>query len=109
MQSRPGLAGSPDAREPTAGASVHEGIVGSRGCGEDHFRLRTLASTLGGDMSTTVKSKRTASRTTNGRESTAKPNERIATAPQSAAAPSPFTPIADYGFLSDCHTGALVA
>ena len=29
--------------------------------------------------------------------------------PQSAAAPSPFTPIADYGFLSDCHTGALIA
>jgi alpha,alpha-trehalase len=25
------------------------------------------------------------------------------------AAPSPFTPIADYGFLSNCHTGALVA
>jgi GH15 family glucan-1,4-alpha-glucosidase len=22
---------------------------------------------------------------------------------------SPFTPIADYAFLSDCHTGALVA
>ena len=22
---------------------------------------------------------------------------------------SPFPPIADYGFLSDCHTGALVA
>jgi GH15 family glucan-1,4-alpha-glucosidase len=32
-----------------------------------------------------------------------------APAPQSAAAPSPFTPIADYAFLSDCHTGALVA
>ncbi|HEY2437924.1 MAG TPA: glycoside hydrolase family 15 protein, partial [Solirubrobacteraceae bacterium] len=31
------------------------------------------------------------------------------TKPQSAAAPSPFTPIADYGFLSNCHTGALVA
>jgi alpha,alpha-trehalase len=30
-------------------------------------------------------------------------------APLSAAAPSPFTPIADYAFLSDCHTGALVA
>jgi GH15 family glucan-1,4-alpha-glucosidase len=30
-------------------------------------------------------------------------------APQSAAMPSPFPPIADYGFLSDCHTGALVA
>jgi GH15 family glucan-1,4-alpha-glucosidase len=29
--------------------------------------------------------------------------------PRSAAAPSPFTPIANYGFLSDCHTGALVA
>ena len=25
------------------------------------------------------------------------------------SAPSPFTPIADYAFLSDCHTGALVA
>jgi GH15 family glucan-1,4-alpha-glucosidase len=31
------------------------------------------------------------------------------TTPQSAAAPSPFPPIADYAFLSDCHTGALVA
>jgi hypothetical protein len=29
--------------------------------------------------------------------------------PQSAAAPWPFTPIAQYGFLSNCHTGALVA
>ena len=28
---------------------------------------------------------------------------------QSAAAPSPFPPIADYGFLSDFHTGALVS
>jgi GH15 family glucan-1,4-alpha-glucosidase len=28
---------------------------------------------------------------------------------RSAAAPSPFTPIADYAFLSDCHTGALIA
>ncbi|HXS44195.1 MAG TPA: glycoside hydrolase family 15 protein [Solirubrobacteraceae bacterium] len=32
-----------------------------------------------------------------------------ASAEQSAAAPSPFTPIADYAFLSNCHTGALVA
>jgi GH15 family glucan-1,4-alpha-glucosidase len=31
------------------------------------------------------------------------------TRPQSAAAPSPFPPIADYAFLSNCHTGALVA
>jgi alpha,alpha-trehalase len=29
--------------------------------------------------------------------------------PQSAIARSPFPPIADYGFLSNCHTGALVA
>src|SRR5437763_5572550 len=33
----------------------------------------------------------------------------VAAAPQSAAMPSPFTPIADYGFLSNGHTGALVA
>jgi GH15 family glucan-1,4-alpha-glucosidase len=40
------------------------------------------------------------------------PNTEQAATPkteQSAAAPSPFTPIADYAFLSDCHTGALVA
>jgi GH15 family glucan-1,4-alpha-glucosidase len=34
---------------------------------------------------------------------------RTQPAPQSAAAPSPFPPIADYAFLSNCHTGALVA
>jgi GH15 family glucan-1,4-alpha-glucosidase len=28
---------------------------------------------------------------------------------QSAALPSPFPPIADYAFLSNCHTGALIA
>jgi GH15 family glucan-1,4-alpha-glucosidase len=28
---------------------------------------------------------------------------------QSAATPSPFPPIADFAFLSDCHTGALIA
>ncbi len=28
---------------------------------------------------------------------------------QSAATPSPFPPIADYAFLSNCHTGALIA
>jgi GH15 family glucan-1,4-alpha-glucosidase len=32
-----------------------------------------------------------------------------AKAPQSAAAPSPFPPIAEYAFLSNCHTGALVS
>jgi alpha,alpha-trehalase len=34
---------------------------------------------------------------------------RPRSAEQSAAAPSPFPPIADFAFLSDCHTGALVA
>jgi GH15 family glucan-1,4-alpha-glucosidase len=29
--------------------------------------------------------------------------------PQSAAMPSPFPPIASYGFVSNCHTGALIA
>jgi alpha,alpha-trehalase len=33
----------------------------------------------------------------------------IEAAAQSAAAPSPFPPIADYAFLSNCHTGALIA
>jgi alpha,alpha-trehalase len=32
-----------------------------------------------------------------------------ATQLRSAATPSPFTPIEDYAFLSNCHTGALVA
>jgi GH15 family glucan-1,4-alpha-glucosidase len=36
--------------------------------------------------------------------------EKVAEAPvQSAAAPSPFPPIAEYAFLSNCHTGALIA
>jgi len=41
--------------------------------------------------------------------------DRIVTPPareemaQSAAMPSPFPPIADYAFLSNCHTGALLA
>ena len=37
------------------------------------------------------------------------PKDKVEPQPQSAAAPSPFPPIADYAFLSNCHTGALVA
>jgi alpha,alpha-trehalase len=37
------------------------------------------------------------------------PAPRVPMEPQSAAAPSPFPQIADYAFLSNCHTGALVA
>ena len=59
-------------------------------------------------MSTTARGRRAASKSADGGQpaTTAKPQEDM---PQSAAAPSPFTPIADYAFLSDCHTGALVA
>jgi alpha,alpha-trehalase len=35
--------------------------------------------------------------------------KRTGSPPQSSAMPSPFPPIADYAFLSDCHTGALIA
>ena len=37
------------------------------------------------------------------------PKREAETMPQSAAAPSPVPPIADYAFLSNCHTGALIA
>ena len=37
------------------------------------------------------------------------PKDKVGPQPQSAAAPSPFPPIADYAFLSNCHTGALIA
>jgi alpha,alpha-trehalase len=57
----------------------------------------------------TVKNKRGKSKgAEGGKPAGGKPVEEP-TMPQSAAAPSPFTPIADYGFLSDCHTGALIA
>jgi alpha,alpha-trehalase len=40
---------------------------------------------------------------------TPKTDQKVEAERQSAAAPSPFPPIADYAFLSNCHTGALVA
>jgi alpha,alpha-trehalase len=43
-----------------------------------------------------------------GRTATADEKRALAWAP-SEAAPSPFPPIEDYGFLSNCHTGSLVA
>ncbi len=60
-------------------------------------------------MSTTVKPKRNSRKSANGDGQPAAIKAEPAAKPQSAAAPSPFTPIADYAFLSDCHTGALVA
>src|SRR5918995_5792959 len=60
--------------------------MGPAGCRGARRRLRRLAGALGRAVSV------------------AEP-----ATPQSAAAPSPFPPIADYGFLSNCHTGALIA
>jgi GH15 family glucan-1,4-alpha-glucosidase len=57
-------------------------------------------------MSTAAKDKRT---TSGDRAKAGETKPQAAAMSQSAAAPSPFTPIADYAFLSNCHTGALVA
>jgi GH15 family glucan-1,4-alpha-glucosidase len=61
---------------------------------------------MGGVMSPVTRAK--APRPTSSGNGKPAPDAAPATA-QSAAAPSPFTPIANYGFLSDCHTGALIA
>jgi alpha,alpha-trehalase len=61
---------------------------------------------MGGGVMSTTKVKKAAQRDGH---AAAETKPVAATMPQSAAAPSPFTPIADYAFLSDCHTGALVA
>ena len=60
-------------------------------------------------MSTTAKSRRGPDKAADGGQPTVENKKQAATMPQSAAAPSPFTPIAEYAFLSNCHTGALVA
>src|SRR3954465_1711338 len=61
--------------------------MGAGGRGRAPHRPRCLARTVGDSVS----------------------DKPSAEAPQSAAAPSPFPPISEYAFLSDCHTGALVA
>jgi GH15 family glucan-1,4-alpha-glucosidase len=55
---------------------------------------------------TTAKPKR---QRRNGQPAQAKARRTTPAPVQSAAAPSPFPPIANYAFLSDCHTGALLA
>ncbi len=77
------------ARRAAAGASVRAGQLGAEGSGRARCRSRPLARALDRAMS--------------------KAEAKTEPAPQSAAAPSPFPPIADYAFLSNCHTGALVA
>ena len=65
------------------------GIVGTGRGRRARRRPRPVARAVGGVMSTVDTTRRGAR--------------------QSAAMPSPFPPIEDYAFLSDCHTGALVA
>jgi GH15 family glucan-1,4-alpha-glucosidase len=63
-------------------------------------------------MSSAARTRRTNAKSTDGvHQPVAEPEPKPQTLNmgQSAAAPSPFTPIAEYGFLSNCHTGALVA
>ncbi len=68
-------------------------------------------------MSATTRGRRTPSKSADGTSSTSVDGGPVLVqapgesppATESAAAPSPFTPIADYAFLSDCHTAALVA
>ena len=69
-----------------------KGTLGPGGRGSAAARLRRLARPVG-DVMTAVNGAKTVPQTE----------------PQSAAAPSPFPPIAYYGFLSNCHTSALVA
>ena len=99
------------ARAPAAGAPVRARGHGGRQAADQLLAGFGRGTTVGGVMSTD--SARTSARPASpadGRDGRPRRRSRAAaTKPQSAAAPSPFTPIADYAFLSDCHTGALVA
>jgi len=59
-------------------------------------------------MATTSKVRSNKSKSPHDEHPAAKPKRQVAATQQSSPASSPFTPIADYAFLSDCHTGALV-
>ena len=82
------------ARVAAAGPPLRPGHVGPGGGRFDHGGPGSLARTLDHAMSTTA-----------GTSGQREQQPRV----QSAAAPSPFPPIADYAFLSNCHTAALVA
>ena len=87
---RGGLAGdAAAARRAAPGARLRARELGPEGRRQAGRRPRTLAPALGAGMTAVEPA-----------------TERQ---PQSAAAPSPFPPIAEYAFLSNCHTGALVA
>src|SRR5213078_2461030 len=90
------------ARRRATGASIREGLMGSGGGRRAGPRPRTLARSLAGVVSAD-RGRRT------GRAGAATGAAAALSMPQSAAAPSPFPPIADYAFISDCHTSALIA
>src|SRR5690348_12927987 len=81
--------------EPAAGAPICPRKLGPAGSRQARRRPRPVARPMDGRMSAT--------------KSPPTKQKKAAAQPQSAAAPSPFPPIAEYAFLSDCHTGALVA
>jgi alpha,alpha-trehalase len=60
-------------------------------------------------MSTAAKANKRASKRTDGAAPSATGEAPAAADAPSPAARSPFTPIEDYAFLSNCHTGALLA
>src|SRR5688500_8409142 len=76
------------ARRAAPGRPLRPGVVGAVRRRRRRRRPQPLARPLGGRVSTT----------------TTRPTERA-----HKAMPSPFPPIEDFAFLSDCHTGALVA
>ncbi len=99
------------ARRPAAGAPLREGRLGTGRGRPRRRRPRSLGAAVdGGDRSAGGLLMSTETSAAGSRDGTAPDaGPAAAPAPQSAAAPSPFPPIADYAFLSNCHTGALVA
>ena len=112
-QRRGGLAGdAAAARCPATGASLPARLLGPGGGGSARLRLQPVGAPVGGAVMSAVSHNKPAR--ANGKADGGKPGKKNAKpaaerAPQSAAMPSPFPPIADYAFLSNCHTGALVA
>ena len=87
----------PGAQRPLTSSSRTTAAGTSRGPGHESREAEERRKT---------RSSGKAARAGDGKAPTAAKKEGM---PQSAAMPSPFPPIADYAFISNCHTGALVA
>ena len=77
--------------------------------GKEEPEVRTKTKNKGSKETGTVDGQTTRAAVATGTLRGARDGRKPKGAPQSAAAISPFPPIADYAFLSNCHTGALVA